>query len=69
MYLISGHLLCGELARICVNCGIPLITLHILVECPHYAKAHLTFNFHGMLSDMLGDDFHSVSNLLAYYVQ
>jgi hypothetical protein len=45
---------------VCLNCGVPVIALHILVECPLCGKDCLTFHLHGMLSNMLGDDRHRI---------
>lgn len=53
-------------AALCINCDVPRAVLHILVECPCYSKVHLTFHLHGMLPDMLVDDYHNVSKMLAF---
>jgi hypothetical protein len=47
--LTHGHLLCGELAPVCINSGVPLI----VIECPLYGKAHLAYHLNGTLSTML----------------
>jgi hypothetical protein len=39
---------------------------HILVCSPHYGEAHHLYHLHEMLPSMLGDDCHSVSNVLAF---
>jgi hypothetical protein len=62
-YLTHSNLLCGELVPVCVNHGLSLTMLQILVECPHYGKAYLTFHIHGTLTDMLVDDHNSVGFL------
>jgi hypothetical protein len=47
------------------NVGYPHTILHILVKCSHYDKEHLTLHLHGMLCNILGDDHHSMFNILA----
>lgn len=59
IHLTLGHLLHGELALVCIYCGVPLSVSHILVYCLCYSKVHLYY-LHGMLPDMLGDDRRSV---------
>lgn len=41
--LTHGHLLCGELAPLCIECGVPPIMSHMLVECSFYGEACLLF--------------------------
>jgi hypothetical protein len=60
------HLLRGEAAPVCRNCGVPLNVARILVDCPRYAEARRIYHLHEALSDMLGDDRFSVSNVLAF---
>jgi hypothetical protein len=55
-----------ELVSVCKVCGAALSVLQILVECSCYNEDRVTFHFHGTLHDMLGDDCHSVSNVLAF---
>jgi hypothetical protein len=57
--LTHGHLLWGDLA--------PLSTIsHLLLACPCYDEDHRTFHLQGMLSDILGDDCHSMSNIMTF---
>jgi hypothetical protein len=58
--LTHGHLLCGELAPVCINCAVPLTVLLIVVKFPQYGEVNGTF------SDMVGDDQCSSSNMLAF---
>jgi hypothetical protein len=62
--LTHGHLLRGEAATVCRNCGVPLTVAHILADCAHEARR--IYHLHGALSDMLGDVRCSVSNVLAF---
>lgn len=66
MHLPHGHLLCSELAPLCINCSVPFSVSHVLVECPHYGEACLAYHLHGMLSSKLDNDCHSISNVLAF---
>jgi hypothetical protein len=61
-----GHLLPGEAAPVCRNCGVPLTVSQILVYCPRYGEARHISHLHGALSDVLGDDRCSVSNVSAF---
>jgi hypothetical protein len=59
--------LCGEpTTPVCINCGVPLIVLHILAECPLYDGHFITFHFHGTFFGMLTDDCQNISNALAF---
>jgi hypothetical protein len=51
--LTHGHLLRGEAAPVCRNCGVPLSVTHILVDCLRYSVAHRIYHLHGALSDSL----------------
>jgi hypothetical protein len=53
-----------SLAPICTLYGIPCTILHILMNCPHCDKEHLTFQLHDMLCNILGDEYHNVYNIL-----
>jgi hypothetical protein len=64
--LTHGHLLRGEAAPVCRNCDVPLTVTHILVDCPRYGESRRIYHLHGALSDMLGDDRCSVSNVSAF---
>jgi hypothetical protein len=59
-----GYLLHGDMAPVCIYCGIPFTVFHILFECLLYDE-HRTFHLHSMLYDILGDDCSSVSSILA----
>jgi len=65
MHPTHGHLLCDELAPFCINCDVALTVLHILMGCPHYGEAYCVYHLHGVLANMLGDDCHCVSSVLA----
>jgi hypothetical protein len=64
-HLKHGHLLHSEPSSVYINCGLPLIVLHILVECPLHGEGCFAFHQNGTLSDTLGDDCCSISNVLA----
>jgi hypothetical protein len=66
MRLRHSHMLCGEPAPVCVNCGISLTVSQMLVECRCYGEARLAYHVNSTLSDMLGDDRHSISNILDF---
>jgi hypothetical protein len=63
-HLTHGHMLCGELEPVCTGCGVFLTILLILAECPHYKEDCL--HLYSTLHDMLGDDHHSMCNMLAF---
>jgi hypothetical protein len=65
-HLTSGHLLRDVPAPLCFNCDAPLTVAHIMVDCPRYGEARRTYQLHGALSDMLGDDHSTVSRVLAF---
>jgi hypothetical protein len=60
--LIQGHLLQDEPAPVHAQCGVPRTILQIMWLCIHYDKECQTFNLHGMLSIILGDDYCSAPN-------
>jgi hypothetical protein len=51
---------------LCVQSGVALAILYIVVECPCYNKDHVTFHLHSTLCDMLGEYHCSVSNVLVF---
>jgi hypothetical protein len=65
-HLTHRHLLCKESMFICKQCGAALNISYILVKCPHYDEYSLTFHLHGTLCNMFGDDYCSVSSILAF---
>jgi hypothetical protein len=44
------HLLHGEPAPVCINCGVPLTLAHILVDCPCCGEAQHVYNLHSTLT-------------------
>jgi hypothetical protein len=65
-HISHGHLLRGEPIPLCINCGIPLSVVHILKDCPRYGEARNIYHLHGVLSDILLDDCHCISSVLAF---
>lgn len=55
--LIQGIFCCKMSWHLCAQCGVPLTILQIMWQCTHYDKECQTFNLHGMLSIILGDDY------------
>jgi hypothetical protein len=63
--LTHGHLLRGDPAFVCNQCGVSFTILHFLQECSCYYRVHQTFHLIGGLGDIL-DDCHNVSNTMAF---
>jgi hypothetical protein len=66
--LVRGHLLIGDPAPFCDQCGVHLTALHILLECSRHDPERQTFRRHGELWDFLGDDLRKGASTLLVLV-